>query len=134
MIFKRILVLLSSIILISNAFASEIRVGILRTPQRNEGGLNINAEYIGLFDAEFLGAEINVGASINLNGYTSSFYTGLVWQKLFENNIFVAAALGGATHNGKLKKESKKKGRTLNNILEPKVLPFFLLSFLSLPL
>lgn len=91
------------------ANASEVKIGLVRSPQKNERGSNINLEYIGNVISEKYTLYPFVGLSYNLQGFTSSLHTGLVWKKNLKDDFFIEASLGFAVHNGPLKRKAKQK-------------------------
>jgi len=89
--------------------AEQLKVGLLKSPQKHEYGLNLNVEYVGDKHQEFYNLAFQIGANINCEGYTSVLYIGTVWEKIFKNSIFVSVSLGGAVHNGTLDKKKRDK-------------------------
>ena len=114
--------IISIIISIFFSFASlaqgdEIKLGLVESPQEHEYKVGVNFEYI--FSEKYTKFEFrpHIGVNINTFGYTSALYTGIVFDKIFENKTFIEASLGFAIHNGKLKRSDQKRGRTLGSRL-----------------
>ncbi|MCC8372334.1 MAG: acyloxyacyl hydrolase [Rickettsia endosymbiont of Pseudomimeciton antennatum] len=95
--------------------ADEIRIGILkhdinvRLKHRYEKGYDVNLEYLFGEKYEFLRGYPHIGADINNSKYASSVYTGLTWHFDMMESIFCEVSLGGAIHNGELKKSEKQR-------------------------
>ena len=95
----------------SFSFASEIKLGLGKSPETNQNGVALNVEYIGNSLDSVFGLYPFVGTDKNLNGYTSSAYTGLVLKKFLDHNFLVEISFGGAAHDGPLKKQKPGKRR-----------------------
>ncbi|WP_425362642.1 acyloxyacyl hydrolase [Candidatus Tisiphia endosymbiont of Hybos culiciformis] len=94
--------------------ADEIRIGLLKHDinvklgHRYEKGYDVNLEY--LFEKyKFLRGYPHIGADINNSRYASSFYSGLTWRFDIMESMFWEVSLGGAIHNGELKKSPKQR-------------------------
>ncbi|OZG31303.1 acyloxyacyl hydrolase [Rickettsia endosymbiont of Culicoides newsteadi] len=91
--------------------AAEIRIGVLKQDVnfRYEKGIAINLEYLFSEKYKFWGGYPHIGADISTGRYTSSFYSGLTWHFDMTEFIFCELSLGGAFHNGELKKSPKQR-------------------------
>lgn len=93
----------------SSLVGSEVRLGVFAHDPLSveKGAANVNAELVFApfgFDRAsawgWLTPRLHVGATLNTIGATSAAYVGFTWTKDLTANLFVEAALGGATHNG----------------------------------
>ncbi|MGD8293349.1 MAG: acyloxyacyl hydrolase [Desulfobacterales bacterium] len=96
----------------------EIRMGILAhdvtlwSRTREEGGVDVNAEFIfGFPGSELLSGVVysNLGLSLNSRGDTSKAYAGLLWEYMWQSDIFFNLGLGLAVHDGQLDSSDDKK-------------------------
>ncbi len=96
----------------------EIRMGILAhdvtlwSRTREEGGVDFNAEFIfGFPGFDLLTGVVysNLGLSLNSEGDTSKAYAGLLWEYMWESDIFFNLGLGLAVHDGQLDSSDDKK-------------------------
>jgi hypothetical protein len=96
----------------------EIRMGILAhdvtlwSRTRKEGGADFNAEFIfGFPGIELLSGVVhsNLGLSLNSRGDTSKAYAGLLWEYMWQSDIFFNLGLGLAVHDGQLDSSDDKK-------------------------
>ena len=96
----------------------EIRMGILAhdvplwSRTRQEGGFDFNAEFIFGFPGTKLLSGIvytNLGLSLNNRGDTSKAYAGLLWEYMWESDLFFNLGLGLAAHDGELDSSDDKK-------------------------
>lgn len=104
---------------LQNSLAAEIKLGILRSPQKHEKGENVNFEYIGGIFSEKYNAAPIFGVSKNLTGCTSSFYTGIFFKKVLADFFLIEGSLGVAIHDGPLNKKEalQKHGRVFGSRL-----------------
>ncbi|HBN22499.1 MAG TPA: hypothetical protein DD412_04610 [Holosporales bacterium] len=98
----------------------EIRFGLQahdlngKGTKSHENGMTFNGEYIfaspqnGFFQF-FFAPHPHVGLSLNSGSGTSMAYAGLTWVVPFQEVWFAELRFGGAIHNGKVGKETKKK-------------------------
>lgn len=99
-----------------HSFSSEIKLGLGKSPEKNQEGVALNIEYIGNPLDSFFGLYPLIGTDANINGYTSSAYSCLVLKKFLDHNFLVELAFGGAVHDGPLKKQRKgKRKRTMGS-------------------
>lgn len=111
-------------------FISEVKVGVLSHDiplfgSNKEEGADLNGEV--LFESPaFLKWAYSprplVGFDLNLSGDTSAIYIGLGWNfdlvKTADGSaLFIAPALGGAWHDGKIDKESQDRKALGSSIL-----------------
>jgi len=73
---------------------------------RHESGVNLNPEVVfvspGFLDFMW-SPRPHIGLTANLGGDTNSAYTGLSWDALWRNGLFLEGFLGLAVHDGKLR-------------------------------
>ncbi|WP_375319003.1 acyloxyacyl hydrolase [Candidatus Tisiphia endosymbiont of Oplodontha viridula] len=95
--------------------ADEIRIGILkhdinvRFKHRYEKGCDFNFEYLLGENYKLLRGYPHIGADINNGRYASSVYTGLTWRFDITESMFWEISIGGAIHNGELKKSPEQR-------------------------
>ena len=111
----------------SSCLIREIKTGLLYhdpdhlwSQQRKENGLDLNLELIlanpsieklkGMFRPNF-------GVSINTSGDTSKAYGGIIWEHIFNHNIFSNPGIGAAVHNGKLETSDDNKKQMGSRVL-----------------
>lgn len=104
---KKLIKTLISLLLISQAYGYEIKVGLMehkidgRYKYKFEKGKNIIIE-MGFNEKNLFNMFYpHVGVSINNKGYTSSFFTGITWHYNLTDIFFVEATFGGALNNAK---------------------------------
>lgn len=96
---------------------NQLKVGILKHDlsrikgfrPRHERSYNVHLEYSFNNDYEFLWALPHVGASVNVDGYTSALYTGLTWHITMGKKFYLELTFGGAIHNANLKVERRRR-------------------------
>ena len=95
-----------------------IRAGIqahdvrLWSRSRQESGVDLNAEFIfGFPNIRLFSGTVrtNLGFSLNTQGDTSKVYSGLLWEYIWETDVFLNLGLGLAAHNGELENSDNKK-------------------------
>ena len=98
----------------------EIRFGLQahdlngKGTKSHESGMTFNGEYVFAspqndFFNFFFAPHPHVGLSLNSGSGTSMAYGGLTWVVPFQEVWFAELRFGGAIHNGKVGKETKKK-------------------------
>lgn len=98
----------------------EIRFGLQahdlnsKGPNSHENGMTLNGEYVFAspyndFFQFLFSPHPHVGLSLNSGSGTSMTYGGLTWVIPFQDVWFAELRFGGALHNGKVGKETKKK-------------------------
>ena len=98
---------------------SELRVGLFAhnvgpITSKEERGVDLNVEvhFQGpkLFDT-IGNPKPFIGASINMAGYTSFVYNGLMWDFDITDTVFIGLGLGMALHNGNSGNTTDSEGR-----------------------
>ena len=101
--------------ILSNDMAFTGRVGLtFPNPfrHRHERGVNVSGEVIFVSPRilRFIGLpRPRVGASVNLAGYTDDVYADLDWGHAFRAGPFAEAFLGGAWHDGALRRSTPQR-------------------------
>lgn len=96
---------------------SQFKIGIMKHDlsrledfkHRYESGQNVIVEYVFSNQYEFLRALPHIGASVNVDGYTSAIYTGVTWNVPIGQYIYLEGTFGFGINNGEHKKEGKRK-------------------------
>jgi len=111
----------------SNCLIREIKIGLLYhdpdhlwSQQRKEDGLDLNFETVFAKPSiEKLKGKLmpNFGVSINTSGDTSKLYGGIIWEHIFNQNIFLNLGIGAAVHNGELETDDNNKKELGSRIL-----------------
>jgi lipid A 3-O-deacylase len=96
----------------SRGIFNEIRIGVLGhniEPGGTEKGTDLNFEllfsrpaiaYDGRFANIALRPRLHIGASINVDGYTSQGYAGFTWDVPLHERLSLELTLGGSLHDG----------------------------------
>ncbi|MBN8511860.1 MAG: acyloxyacyl hydrolase [Rickettsiales bacterium] len=121
--YKKVVKLITWSILFANtASAEEIKIGISqhdfdrKLGNRIEKGKNINIEFLANNVDSLLNGRPHIGISMNNQGYTSNFYSGVTWTFNKLNPFYVEASLGVSLNNG-VKKTSNKQRPIGSNLL-----------------
>lgn len=96
-----------------NSIASEIKLGLGKSLEKNQNGMVLKLQYIGDPLNNLWGLRPLFGTDTNLNSYTSSVYACLLLKKFLDYNLSVELAFGGAVHDGPLKKQWQGKKRRI---------------------
>jgi lipid A 3-O-deacylase len=100
-----------------DSIVSEIRGGVFAHDIRmlsfhRENGADINGEVLfvspGVLDAVW-SPRPHLGATVNMEGNTSTVYGGLTWEYDLPADYFLDANLGLAAHNGRLNTENPRR-------------------------
>jgi lipid A 3-O-deacylase len=100
-----------------DSIVSEVRGGVFGHDIRmlsfhRENGADINGEVL-FVSPEYLDAvwspRPHLGATVNLDGNTSTVYGGLTWEYDLPADYFVDANLGLAAHNGRLNTDNPRR-------------------------
>ena len=119
---KNLLSVIFIILIPTNLFASNIRFGpflhnLDYFNQKHEKGFNLATEYLVSEKYSFIFGRPLVGLSLNILGYSSNIYTGLLWQLKIIERATIELGFGASLNNSELKNRSKSKQATGSNIL-----------------
>lgn len=114
--YKLFITLLTLTLSTSSTQASQIRIGIGKSPEKNQKSVSVNVEYAGNALSFSNNIYPLIGINRNVGGCISSVHGCLMLKTTLQYNLFLEIAFGGAIHNGPLKtQKSGKYKRTLGS-------------------